>query len=45
LAAVEAEVVECRACLRLVEWRETAASGKPGRLLPSGVFARWLAPE
>ena len=24
---------------------ETAAAGKPGRLLPSGVFARWLAPE
>jgi uracil-DNA glycosylase family 4 len=31
LAAVEAEVVQCRACPRLVEWREMAASSKVQR--------------
>jgi uracil-DNA glycosylase family 4 len=37
---VEAEVVECRACPRLVEWREQAAAGPPRRFAGEEYWAR-----
>jgi uracil-DNA glycosylase len=40
LAAVEAEVVACRACPRLVEWRQLAASAKVQRFAHETYWGR-----
>ena len=42
LAALTAEVVACRRCPRLVEWREDAASNPPARYRGRGYWARPL---
>ncbi|HWD09264.1 MAG TPA: uracil-DNA glycosylase family protein, partial [Actinomycetota bacterium] len=49
MAGIEADVVACRACPRLVEWREAVAQSPPARFRGQTYWARpvagWGDPE